>query len=119
MPENELPHHSRLTYPGEGGEAEEEAAIRASQQELEASELRRAIERSQLEAAGASGTSSAGASKSSAEDKVLSTDKFTEADVSEMVKQGFSRDKVIAELRSANGNKTQALAALLAKSLKF
>lgn len=49
MPENELPHHSRLTYPGEEGEALEAAAIKASQDELEASELRKAIEKSKLE----------------------------------------------------------------------
>lgn len=43
-----MPHHSRLTYPGEEGAAAEEAAIKASQDELEASELRKAIERSKL-----------------------------------------------------------------------
>lgn len=61
---------------------------------------------------GASSTSTSG-------DAVLPTDKFTESDVAEIVNNGFPRERVIAELRSANGNKTQALAALFAKSLKF
>lgn len=66
------------------------------------------------------GSSSASSSLSSAgRDTILPSDKFTEADVAEIVKNGFPRERVIAELRSANGNKTQALAALFAKSLKF
>lgn len=56
---------------------------------------------------------------SPARDIILPTDQFTETDVAEIVKNGFPRERVIAELRSANGNKTQALAALFAKSLKF
>lgn len=47
------------------------------------------------------------------------SDKFTEADVNDIVKLGFSREQAIAELRNFNGNKTQATAALFAKSLKF
>lgn len=50
---------------------------------------------------------------------VLSTDKFTEKCVTDLVKLGFGRDKVISELRYFNGDKTQATAALFAKSLKF
>lgn len=50
---------------------------------------------------------------------ILSTDNFTEADLSELTKHGFPRDDAIFELRTANGNKTHALAALFAKSLKF
>lgn len=49
LPENELPVHSRLTLAGEEGAAAEEAAIRATAAELEASEMRKAIEQSQLE----------------------------------------------------------------------
>lgn len=52
-------------------------------------------------------------------DTILPTDKFTEADVGEITKLGFPRDKVFYELRTANGDKTQAMAALFAKSLKF
>lgn len=50
---------------------------------------------------------------------VISTDKFTEKCVSDLVKLGFGRDKVIAELRYFNGDKNQATASLFAKSLKF
>lgn len=46
-------------------------------------------------------------------------DNFTEEIVKEIVTMGFARDKVISELRTANGNKTTAVAALFAKSLKF
>lgn len=49
LPENELPTHSRLTLAGDDGPAAEEAAIRATAAELEASEMRKAIEQSQLE----------------------------------------------------------------------
>lgn len=67
-----------------------------------------------------SNSSGAGASSSSSNNEfLLPTDQFTEADVSEIIKMGFSRDKVIFELRGANGSKTQAIAALIAKSLKF
>lgn len=52
-------------------------------------------------------------------DSILPTDTFTETDVQEIVQNGFTRDKAIGELRKANGNKTQALASLFAKSLKF
>lgn len=44
---------------------------------------------------------------------------FSEADVAELTIHGFSRQAVIDELLKFKGNKTQALAALFAKSLKF
>lgn len=62
---------------------------------------------------------SAASTSSAGRDTILPSDKFSESDVAEIVKNGFPRERVIAELRSANGNKTQALAALFAKSLKF
>lgn len=46
-------------------------------------------------------------------------DRFTESDVRELISLGFSREQVISELRRFNGDKTQATAALFAKSLKF
>ncbi|XP_020297468.1 protein DDI1 homolog 2 [Pseudomyrmex gracilis] len=46
-------------------------------------------------------------------------DPFTEATVKELEALGFTRAQVIAELRRFNGDKTQAIAALFAKSLKF
>lgn len=51
--------------------------------------------------------------------QILPSDKFTESDVKELVALGFARDKVFYELRQFNGDKTQATAALFAKSLKF
>lgn len=50
---------------------------------------------------------------------VMPGDKFTESDVKELISLGFSREQVISELRRFNGDKTQATAALFAKSLKF
>ncbi|CAG9138114.1 unnamed protein product [Plutella xylostella] len=50
---------------------------------------------------------------------VLGTDRFAEADVRELVALGFTREQAITELRRFNGDKTQATAALFAKSLKF
>lgn len=44
LPENELPSHSRLTF--NGTEEEEAAAYKSSMDELEAIELRKAIEKS-------------------------------------------------------------------------
>lgn len=44
---------------------------------------------------------------------------FSDADVVELIKHGFDRKSVIEELLKFKGNKTQALAALFAKSLKF
>lgn len=49
----------------------------------------------------------------------MPSDRFTESDVNELIALGFSRDKVMYELRHFNGDKTQATAALFAKSLKF
>jgi DNA damage-inducible protein 1 len=51
--------------------------------------------------------------------QVLPSDKFSEGDVKEIAGLGFAREQVISELRRFNGDKTQATAALFAKSLKF
>ena len=48
-----------------------------------------------------------------------SSDNFSENDISDIVKLGFKRDDVITELRRNNGNKNQAIAGLIAKTLKF
>lgn len=50
---------------------------------------------------------------------ILPTDRFTESDVAELVALNFSRAQVIYELRKFGGDKTQATAALFAKSLTF
>lgn len=65
----------------------------------------------------ASGFTAAGPSGTSA--AILSTDTFTEDTVKDVVALGFTRDQAIGELRQHNGNKTQAVAALFAKSLRF
>lgn len=44
---------------------------------------------------------------------------FSETVITQLMKHGFSRAAVMEELRRANGNMDQALAALLAKSLSF
>lgn len=53
------------------------------------------------------------------ENQILPTDRFTETDIKELTSLGFTREQVISELRRFNGDKTQATAALFAKSLKF
>ncbi|XP_031638385.1 protein DDI1 homolog 2 [Contarinia nasturtii] len=118
LPENELPTHSRLTLTGADNDKVAAEELKATADALEAAEIQKAIERSRREQASGS-SSSGGMSSSLGRDSILPTDKFTEIDVAEIVKNGFPRERVIAELRSANGNKTQALAALFAKSLKF
>lgn len=64
-------------------------------------------------------SSASGSGLSIASDSLLPTDTFSEADVQELVGSGFERKSVIFELRQAQGDKKKALAALLAKSLKF
>ena len=50
---------------------------------------------------------------------LMPTDNFTEKEISDLLKLGFPRVNVIAELRAASGDVTKATAALFAKSLKF
>lgn len=57
--------------------------------------------------------------RSASLETILPTDPFTEETVKEIEALGFIRTQVIAELRRLNGDKAQATAALLAKSLKF
>lgn len=53
------------------------------------------------------------------ESQILPNDRFTETDIKELTSLGFTREQVVSELRRFNGDKTQATAALFAKSLKF
>lgn len=46
-------------------------------------------------------------------------DNFSESDIQEIIGLGFSRAQAVEELRRQNGNKTQAMAALFAKSFKM
>lgn len=77
-------------------------------------DIKAALERSAKEAGGPSTSSSTDNRL-----RVLPSDKFTESDITEMMKNGFQRASVIEELRKFNGDKTQALAALFAKSIVF
>lgn len=106
LPENELPDCARLS-----GGPDEMSIVEESKRSAENDAIRQAIEASKMDTDLPS-TSQPVKPKNSDE-------KFTEADVNDLVKLGFKRDDVITELRNQNGNKTQATAALIAKSLKF
>uniref|UniRef100_A0A1A9WGK2 UBA domain-containing protein n=1 Tax=Glossina brevipalpis TaxID=37001 RepID=A0A1A9WGK2_9MUSC len=101
LPENELPDCARLST----GSEEELKALEISAREAEAQALQKAIEQTNP-------THKAG-------NTISNQDNFSESDVSDLVRMGYKRDDVITELRRHNGNKNQATAALLAKSLKF
>lgn len=113
LTESELPDVARLT----GSPEEEQKAIEESQRIAEELDMKQALEKSSKDSKSA-GTSS-GASTSSDKNRILPTDKFTENDIAELMKNGFDRALCIQEMRKFNGNKTQALASLFAKSLKF
>lgn len=105
LAESELPDCARLT----GSPEEEQKALEESRKAQEELEMREALQQSK-------GETSASTSSSTAQG---ASDKFSENDIAELMKNGFSRASVIEELRKFNGNKTQALASLFAKSLKF
>lgn len=138
LAENELPESFRLTISPE----EEAKAIAESTREMEEQEIKDALEKSArdqgwlntnvttrplrlnigsiLAGTSSSGSANRGASSSSAGvATVLPSDNFTEEVVTDIVSMGFPRERAIAELRSAKGNKTQAVAALFAKSLRY
>lgn len=110
LAENELPDCARLT----GNSEEELKLLEQSASEAESRAIQQAIEQSKKDAASTSKRSQGGTAND-----VSANDTFTESDVADLVKLGYKRDDVIAELRRHNGNKTQATAALIAKSLKF
>ena len=107
LTEAELPDCARLT----GSPEEEQKALEESKKLAEELEMKEAIEKSSNDVPGSSSSDN--------RDRVLPTDKFNENDVAELMKNGFNRSRCIEELRNSKGNKTQALAALFAKSLKF
>ena len=110
LTESELPDCARLT----GSPEEEKRAMDESNKIQEELEMKAALEKSAKEAGGS--TSSAATDINL---RLYPTDKFKEQDVAELVQNGFKRSDVIIELRKFNGNKTQALAALFAKSIVF
>lgn len=115
LTESELPDCARLT----GSPEEEKRALEESSRIAEELEMKAALERSSKESGGASTSSTKPPSLTDNKVNILPTDKFTEGDVAELMKNGFKRQNVIEELRNFNGNKTQALAALFAKSIVF
>lgn len=110
LAESDLPDCARLT----GSPEEEQKALEESKKLAEELEIKEAIERSTSAAPGTSKTETV-----DNKDCILSTDNFSENDVVELMRNGFDRARCIEELRNFKGNKTQALAALFAKSLKF
>merc|ERR1719289_734744 len=126
LPETELPPCARLS-----SQVNEEDVIKASAKEtaaLEDKQLAEAIARSasdssmdtsesNSEKAGTSSSNTAAAAASVASSDILSTDKFKEADVANMMAMGFPRSGCITELRNNGGDVNLAVAAMFAKSL--
>merc|ERR1719312_1549406 len=127
LPEAELPPCTRLST-----NVSEEDAIKQSAKEtadLEEKQLAEAIARSASDSsmdtsesnsdkAGTSSSSAAAAASASvASSDILSTDKFKEADVANMMAMGFPRAGCITELRNNGGDVNLAVAAMFAKSL--
>lgn len=115
LSESELPECARLS----GSVEEEQRAFEESKKLAEELEMKEALERSKESGGASTSTSTATFSAQQDKDRILPSDKFSEKDVEEITKSGFKRTEAIEELRKFQGNKTQALAALFAKSLKF
>ncbi|KAJ8951907.1 hypothetical protein NQ318_019886 [Aromia moschata] len=121
LPESELPDCARLSS------LSEEEIMARSRREAEERDLQRALHSSRHQHQAAAGpvaaapitdTVSAAAANPNTQ-SVLAGDRFSEADVKEIAALGFAREQVIFELRRFDGDKTQATAALFAKSLTF
>lgn len=112
LSEGDLPECARLS--GNDDDAELQRAIEDSSRD--AKKLRQ-----QNDGQGSSNASEStvSSSESSSLEIIQPTDRFTEVTVKEIEALGFTRAQVIAELRRLEGDKDQATAALLAKSLKF
>lgn len=132
LSESDLPECARLS-----GFSEEEI-VNQSVRDQEDKEIKDAIEKSKQDMDTSSGESSSistptsnvnsiSASSTTSQiigmrdpnEVILPADKFGESEVKELTTLGFTRQQVISELRRFNGDKTQATAALFAKSLKF
>ncbi|XP_076066994.1 DNA damage inducible 1 homolog rngo isoform X7 [Oratosquilla oratoria] len=143
LSESELPECARLTN------RSEEDMVRQSEmmaREAEDKALAEVLARSAKEKAGggsgdalqgAAGTSfnpaagfpfqrasASGGSSTASSDVVMAAPpppkpNFSESDIQEIVNIGFTRQEAIDELRQQNGNKTQAIAALFARSFKM
>lgn len=86
---------------------------------IEDEDIKRALEESKTAAANRASTSgaTAAAAVALASTTILPTDKFTEELVKEIASLGFTREQIIPELRTADGVKTTAVAALFAKAV--
>lgn len=121
LAENELPEIFRLT-----SSPEDEAKAMADNAKLiEDEDIKRALEESKAAAGSRASTSGATAAAAAAvsaaaalaSTTILPTDKFTEELVKEIAALGFTREQIIPELRTADGVKTTAVAALFAKAV--
>lgn len=73
----------------------------------------------QGKSAGGTNPEAASASSGDSSSTIGPADNFSDSDIQEIIQIGFTRTEAIDELRRQNGNKTQAIAALFAKSLKM
>ncbi|XP_030037551.1 protein DDI1 homolog 2 isoform X2 [Manduca sexta] len=130
LPEADLPECARLSG------ISEDDIINQSVKESEERQMKEAIEKSK-QGDSSPGTSSKPADKpqvpssaqpmtgpqrinlSNPEESILPSDRFGETEVEEIVALGYSRRQAILELRRYNGDKTKAILALVAKTLKF
>ncbi|CAL8149309.1 unnamed protein product [Orchesella dallaii] len=124
LPESELPDSARLSSNNSEAVKENEAALSALGGEDVG--LAKAIEESvrdqrknkELNDGTNTSTSKSGTNTSSGTGP-SPTHNFSEATVQKIMKMGFSREQVLKELANFNGDETQAIAALLVKSLQF
>lgn len=117
LAEGDLPECARLS-----GNSDDPSDDRDLQRALEDSSREAKKQRQQSDGQGSSNPpgGSVSSSRSTAlETTVFSHDLFTDETVKELEALGFTRAQVIAELRRFNGDKTQATAALFAKSWRF
>ncbi|XP_076451813.1 protein DDI1 homolog 2-like [Babylonia areolata] len=108
LSESQLPQHARLNNTHDVPMDEDQ-------------QLAQAISKSQAESASKAGEGS-GVGPSTSTATPMSTGpslEFSESNIKKLMDHGFTRAAVMEELRRANGNMDQALAALLAKSLSW
>jgi DNA damage-inducible protein 1 len=111
LSESELPECARLS--GNADAMDEDKVLEESMRQAEHQQMADAMEQSMSGSAGPSGR------LPDPSTTIMHTDPFTEATVKELMALGFTREQTIGELRRFKGDKTQATAALFAKSLKF
>ncbi|KAK3894561.1 hypothetical protein Pcinc_001717 [Petrolisthes cinctipes] len=141
LSESELPSCARLTALSEEEARRESEAVakenedRALAQALAASAKEQGAAGESSGGSGQQGTSSQGEQEGRSGEGTIPeaasagsgdttsapcpADNFSDSDIQEIMQIGFTRAQAIDELRRQNGNKTQAIAALFAKSLKM